>query len=280
MSDDSHNDYLFWAAASQKVLDTVWDNSPDDVYNGVDVMVNHPFLEKPLDLNTTTINHDGAGFITLAAKPITTGNTTVYFRDLESHLISHINNADAVIGCVAWLTSKTIIEALSHKNPVSLVVQKEDFLRPDIGSRDGWATELRRRYDKLRCTWGRFSMPGIVSWLSTFSDPSIQPIRCVGNHNRDKNPAFPRMHHKFIVLCRTVVSKEDEDTEFHLEPYAVWTGSFNFTENGTRSLENALLITEKDIIDAYVDEWARIVSLSESLDWESEWMTPEWRIGT
>lgn len=41
MSDDHHNDYLFWAAASQKVLDTVWDNSQDDVYHEVDVMTEH-----------------------------------------------------------------------------------------------------------------------------------------------------------------------------------------------------------------------------------------------
>jgi len=31
---------------------------------------------------------------------------------------------------------------------------------------------------------------------------------------------------------------------------------------------------------AYADEYGHILALSETLDWNSEWIEPEWRIGT
>lgn len=232
------------------------------------------------DLNLLRIhNHDGRARA-IDTKSITSGSVTVYFRDVESQLIHHINEADAVLGCVAWLTSKAILSALAEKDPVVLVVQKEDFLRPDLTSGKGWARELRNRYDALSCTWERIEL-GLH--LSTFHDPTIQPVRCIGNHNKTKRPAFPRMHHKFIVFCKEGTDAEIQPDWYgsrYLQPYAVWTGSFNFTENAGRSLENALFITDLEIVRAYVAEWENIVSLSEPLDWESDWVAPEWRIGT
>lgn len=249
----------------------------------------------PFDFNAVEIeNHDTRDVETLAAVPVQADGVTVYFRNLEIQLRQHIQQADAVLGCVAWLTSESILDALAEKDPVAIIVQKEDFLRPDVDSKRGWATDLRRRYDRLRCSWERHQMPGLVSSLSYAGDTAIQPVRCVGNHNRDKLPAFPRMHHKFVVLCTiqshrtwdfvwndaTQSLEEGSITTSALHPYAIWTGSFNFTENGNRSLENALLLTHPDIVQAYTEEWARIQALSEPLDWENDWIAPEWRIGS
>ena len=245
------------------------------------------------DLNLLRIaNHDGRAR-SLDMKPVSQGGITVYFRDLEHYLIEHIRKADAVIGCIAWLTNKDILDALAEKDPVAIVVQKEDFLRPDLKGGRGWPAELRRRYDRITCSWDRYDLPVSVGSLSSLGDPSIQSVRCVGNYNRDKHPAFPRMHHKFIVLCRKGQETDrwkwqDADGKIRtesrthpaLKPYAVWTGSLNFTENGSRSLENAVLIEKQRIVDAYVDEWSRITALSEPLDWDADWVAPEWRLGT
>jgi hypothetical protein len=102
----------------------------------------------------------------------------------------------------------------------------------------------------------------------------------MGNHNSNKNPAFPRMHNKFLVFCRVDILREKTYPEVDIVPYAVWTGSFNFTMNATMSLENALVLWNRAIAAAYYDEWQQILSLSEPLDWESNWCEPEWRIGT
>ena len=170
---------------------------------------------------------------------------------------------------------------------VAIVVQKEDFLRPDLGADDKWKCRLRTSYDALktisndRLEWGG----RLVANLSVCGDGTIQPVRCVGNHNRDKRMAFPRMHNKFLVFCRPEDYSPKEREErgwrtFDPKPYAVWTGSFNFSKNAGMSLENALFLTDAKLVQAYFDEWEQIVTISEPLDWETDWAAPEWRIGT
>lgn len=64
----------------------------------------------------------------------TSGNVTVFFRDLKRHLIESIKKYDMILGAVAWITDYEILEELSKKKSL-LVIQKEDFLRPDMKSK-------------------------------------------------------------------------------------------------------------------------------------------------
>ena len=213
---------------------------------------------------------------------VTSGRTKVYFKHLEAHLIEHIRESQVVMGCVAWLTSESIIEALSSKD-TAIVVQKEDFLRPDLEARGGWPQRLRELYRTLKCDLDRYAFPGLISNLSVCGDPSIEPIRCVGNHNKDKAAAFPRSHHKFVVfgkIVRVAPTPERAYAVTHVVPYAVWTGSYNFTKNAGSSFENAVYIDDLSVVRAYVKEFSQVFALSESLDWTSPWAAPEYRIGT
>ena len=226
-----------------------------------------------LDLNKIWVEHHQIDNVDTGVTSAVNsdGSVTVYLRDLEDHLVTHIKHAEAVLGCVAWLTNKRILAELAKKKIVALVVQKEDFLRPDINSQDDWKSKLRQLYSRLRCEEERFNFPKLMGQLSFAGDSTVQPVRCVGNHNRSKAPASPRMHHKFVLLCTA---------QGEISPYAVWTGSFNFTQNAVRSLENGLLLTDPTIVSAYCDEWARVEAISEELDWTSDWAAPEWRVGT
>ena len=85
------------------------------------------------------------------------------------------------------------------------------------------------------------------------------------------------MHNKFMVFAKILM---DEHGNHLYHPYAVWTGSFNFTKNAGMSLENAVYITVPNIVKAYLKEFEQIAALSEPLDWDSEWMSPEWWIGS
>ncbi len=49
--------------------------------------------------------------------------TEVVFRNIEERLIKFIGDADIIVGCVAWLTSRRVLEALRKKHAVSLIVQ-------------------------------------------------------------------------------------------------------------------------------------------------------------
>lgn len=209
------------------------------------------------------------------------GKTDVYFRNIETHLLRHIAAADVVLGCVAWLTSEPLLKALAKKQ-VSLIVQKEDFLRPDADVVGHWKSRLRDLYSAIPATLCRYD-EGFQSTslygMSCATDPTIDAIRCVGNLNSSKSPAFPRAHHKFVVFCKQV---DVPESEFGggFAPYEVWTGSFNFTKNATASLENAVAMRDLNVVGAYFREYSQIAAISEPLNWTKEWVAPEWRIGT
>jgi hypothetical protein len=209
---------------------------------------------------------------------------TAMFGNLEESLCKIIREADFVIGCVAWLTNKNVLRALSiPRDGVQLVVQKEDWLRPDCTdtSAGSWKSGLREAYDDLECRIDRWSMSSMLGMptLSAGWDTDEIAVRCAGNHNSSRNPAFPRMHHKFFVFCD--VGLDDEfGMPSSITPRSVWTGSFNPTANGTRSRENAVLIESLGLASAYAREWFQVYAISEPLDWESAWCEPQYRIGT
>jgi phosphatidylserine/phosphatidylglycerophosphate/cardiolipin synthase-like enzyme len=95
-------------------------------------------------------------------------------------------------------------------------------------------------------------------------------VRCCGIH--DEKRATPRCHHKFVVFADAEGSG--------LRPVSVWTGSFNFTQNAVRSFENAVIISNPGIINAYIEEFEQVLALSEPLNWKHEYVDPEYRIGT
>lgn len=244
--------------------------------------------QKALNLHSLKIHDSGRNsrgeYIAQQDFSVASGQTRVYFKNLEDRLIDHISDAQIVMGCVAWLTSEPILRALAQRSTV-IVVQKEDFLRPDLGARDGWSTHLRRLYDRLKCDLVRMQLPGGISDLSIgdgYAHAPAPPVRCVGNYNKDRIAAFPRAHHKFVIFGK--IAEEDRDSQSYsaevVKPYAVWTGSYNFTKNAGASFENAIYTTDPVIVAAYVEEFGQVFSLSEPLDWTSEWAAPEYRIGT
>jgi hypothetical protein len=246
-----------------------------------------PRAHESMDLNQLAIRSDSPNseqdipFEDYRVMQASGDGICVYFRDLESQLIDRIRQAECIIGCVAWLTNERILRALATvPYGVALVIQKEDFLRPDLASHPHWAAHLRTLYNMLPGGLQRDYSTTILHGMSVCSDPTIDAVRCVGNYNQDKQPAFPRMHHKFLVFSR-LREVSDPSSDYNvMEPYAVWTGSFNFTANSSHSLENAIYLPIPSIALAYLQEWAQITAISEPLDWRSAWVSPEWRLGT
>ncbi|NEP78688.1 MAG: hypothetical protein F6K39_11185 [Okeania sp. SIO3B3] len=217
---------------------------------------------------------------------------SVYFRNLQEKLIEKINQYSVIVGCVAWLTNEDVLKALATREKVSIIIQKEDFLRPDTGD---WSSKKQKRLygnlppgpSKSGEYWG-----DLLQSLNISSTWDSEPIRWAGNFNTEKSPAFPRMHNKFLVFCefelveRLIPINDDEadlEKELKIVPKAVWTGSFNITKNGTMSLENSVYIVDTKISKAYYDEWQYIFALSESIPnkhWKKYWTPEEFRIGT
>lgn len=260
-------------------------------------------LPPKLNLNEVRITNTDGPDVALTDPTLTSGTVTCHFRDIQQTLIRYINQYECVAGCVAWLTDPGILRALTSRTSASIVVQKEDFLRPDSLSR----TDLRFLYNVIQQMPGglsRGSYPeplGSMNMMNlTSGDAEALGIRCVGVHNSTKDPAAPRSHHKFLVFGHTdewenptIDPDPSEDPDAwkygdgqrytyypQFVPDAVWTGSFNFTVNAGRSLENAVFIRDPVVAAAYLREFAQVTALSEPLDWYAEWVAPEYRIGT
>lgn len=209
----------------------------------------------------------------------------VCFRDIEARLVNKINQYKCVVGCVAWLTNERILKALANLDFVSIIVQKEDFLRPDSNNTYDSGKKLRQLYSQLPLFY-KISLPGMASHLSYGSDggEAYPAVRCAGIYNENRKAASPRMHHKFLVFCESKSPILDEfgysSNDWNYTPKEVWTGSFNLTENGINSLENIVIISSEEIAWAYYHEWTQVLAISEPLDWTEPYVEPEWRLGT
>lgn len=237
------------------------------------------------DLNKVgLLSREGLMDTPLADNSCAGQSVSVYFRDIERALIEKINSqrCAAVFGAVAWLTSEPVIEALTKKQIAQIVVQKEDFLRPDGNSQCQAKKRLRAQYARISGT-ERYDHPcTALDLVAVCQDPTVIGVRCVGNHNRDQ-AVQPRMHNKFLVFASLnpeyLVAPRCTRIPRYV-PYAVWTGSYNMSYTATRSFENAIYITDPAVVSAYYREWAQLAAISEPLDWHSEWVAPEWRLGT
>jgi PLD-like domain len=161
---------------------------------------------------------------------------TVYFDHLPERMANFIVGAGVIRGCIAWLTHPLVLKALANVPDVQLVVQKEDFLRPDPG---GFVTarELRSAYESL----GRKHRPA-VRWKGPVPDREL--------------PEWPKMHHKFLVRV-----------DVHA-PEAVWTGSFNPAIGSTPGDDNAVVIRDAAIAMQFYNEWERVWMMSEEIVWK------------
>lgn len=225
-------------------------------------------------------------------------SVSVHFRRIKELLLAQLQRYDAFVGCVAWLTDLEILAAMQSKS-LGIVVQKEDFLRPDSAPPQTQAQtqtlQTATGRAQLRRLYARTSRGEYMAYdhrhretrndkISGYQMSTMGGVRCLGNHNTTRNPAHPRMHNKFLVFGDLVHSeyREDNCSEnckrsecTHFVPRTVWTGSFNFSQTASLSLENVVLIRAPEIAKAYHKEWANLYLNSEELDWRSVWHAPD-----
>ncbi|MDW7691574.1 hypothetical protein R9C00_17495 [Flammeovirgaceae bacterium SG7u.111] len=123
-------------------------------------------MNKILNLNNLKIQTDSGSIDLLDNNVIMESpdfsKVEVYFRELEANLIEKIKEFKngLVFGSVAWLTSFNILDALAQCENVQIVVQKEDFLRPDLNIqyKSDWKIRLRNKYDKLKFVHDRYDI--------------------------------------------------------------------------------------------------------------------------
>ncbi len=199
---------------------------------------------------------------------IVNANVEIIFEDIEANLIKHIESHDAVVGCVAWLWNKRIVEALRRRLAVSIVVTKEEkFDRITMNALPATIGNFRHEHND--------NLDPVKRLMMKMDENVIDAIRVCGDKETQ-----PLMHNKFLVfLDRFKYLRQDTNTgklvdgdaSNTLIPVKVWMGSFNFTYNATKSLESALVLTrgtrtkETTVAREFFNEWTRIYAISSPL---------------
>ncbi len=155
--------------------------------------------------------------------------------DLKTHLLEWISKQECVVGCVAWLTNKEILEALPKK--CCIVMQKEDWLRPDY---DG---SHPAQYSKNLYTGPSSLYRQDFSGLDCMNSSCYKPIdkfRLFGVAVEGKY-GRPLMHHKFMIGMESYNEKKvceiGEYENRRYRPISVWAGSFNMSKGSVRNCD-------------------------------------------
>lgn len=164
---------------------------------------------------------------------------TLYSRNVGDYLAAALHaeadaltargRALAVVGEVAWVTDRALLDTLAATATagVCLVLQAEPWLRADTFA----ALPARTRREWMH------HPP-----LSSPDNDTPAAAWIAGTINTHGAVAWPRMHRKTLILCHT-----DAAAPTPLEPYAVWTGSYNLTDNARVSIEDAMLVHSEPI---------------------------------
>lgn len=167
-------------------------------------------------------------------KPPKIGFTTIFLKDIRDHLLNIISQYDYAVGCMYLFTDEEIADIFKDYKEFKIVLCGSQI--STFGTCKNIFTDAPID-DKSRREILKYPTP-----------PSIDSSYC-----------RPIMHNKFIVFRKEVL---DNKGNVIIMNDAVWTGSYNFTKNASKSMENAVLIENTEIADLYYEEWVKISAIA------------------
>lgn len=198
-----------------------------------------------------------------------TDDVQIRFNNLESFVVSHIQQSTAVIGCMNWLTSKKIINALANlSGGVSIIIDKCSIHES--------TPEYKTAFHSLKpLKFKIMNLDEQYVFGSHYELESMSPntvnsdaVRVFGTTHKRYNTRV-LMHHKFMIFC----SLSDDGV---ITPTSVITGSYNFTENGGYCRENLIHLTGDQYTSGYFGEWRGCFLLSENIDHYKKDINPQY----
>ncbi len=198
-----------------------------------------------INFRTGTANHN-----------FTEGSSRYIFEGVIDELCKEIKQANVVFGDVMSVTSKKVISALEGLDSCQLVLNKKSYGKHHLYSR------IRCLYTPRNILYNLEEAIDDGSW-----DDDLESIRYCGSLD-ESEPAL--MHNKIIVLAKI------DPRNFRLDPYAVWSGSCNFSFNASRSFENAIITYNRKVAVQYYKEYKQILARSESIKNLNSFYNPQW----
>ena len=180
-----------------------------------------------------------------------------HFRDLETVLVNEIHQHDIILGCVAWVSSPKVVEALASKTTCLVVDRK--FPRLSKNMKEMY--QLMEMNDKSPIYRMLKNGHGWEEYFCYSNGGKTLPNTMYGDWNFESGMYYVDgghyrfMHHKFLLMLKEVGVC---DCGKILYKPTVWTGSYNFTKNAKTGLENAVIIRNNGVAASYLGEFLEI----------------------
>lgn len=207
-----------------------------------------------------------------------TGPAEVVFDEIPQRFCREVDRWDAVFVAAAWVGDPTILKVLASRPTAAVIVTKDQLVQFGSYADPRTPAPRKRVLEQLRLLRDHRVR---VEGLPAFDDSElllvgrdgkqvdwVAGVRCFGA------AGGVDIHHKFAVFAEV----EQTGAGPCYLPRQVWTGSFNFTVGSGGRCENAVLLEDPTIADAYLTEWCRVLVMSEPVPWENRKFTPEWSL--
>jgi len=148
-------------------------------------------------------------------------------RGIQNAIVRHVRRDDTsfIVGCVAWLSNKRILKAMSEQlRGVSIICTKDKLT-------------TRRKNQQAYAKLSACFQGGV--------------IRTMGE-GRGRFKSL--MHHKFLIGLNA-----------DRTPIWVMNGSFNVTESAVTNLENIMIFDDPEIAQTFFEEFKRLHRISKTL---------------
>jgi hypothetical protein len=174
----------------------------------------------------------------------------VFFKDICGNFIRLLEGLkpDYLLGCQFMLSDQILLNYLQQRKiPVYVIIQKQ----VKKWYRNGSTRNPRKEYEKKQA----IELRDLYDQLTPIKNEK-QSVKCIGNVYSTKSKQCQTIfHHKFWILMR-------RDS-----PYAVFSGSYNFTFNAKTNYEDAnIQYGPSFVLNDYYMKFLEYTKEAESLD--------------
>lgn len=188
--------------------------------------------------------------------------TLLILNNIKEYLIAFIRDADVIVGTVAWINHREILEELYKKEKVSIIVQKDDFVgNYRLGDQ---ISEFNKSFPSCFYRDDEILSSTLIPKYMENVPRRIEPFRCLGEVNTE---IVPLQHRKVLVSLKKREDVYDLRTS--------WAGSLNVTHNGVVSYNEARLSVDRNFRASQFKAWWLMLLQSEPLDSKIKFMYPE-----
>jgi len=173
-----------------------------------------------------------------------------------------------VLGCVPWISSDDVADALIAVGTCCIVVDKDAKDKAQLDRIDAECNGVRQMLlrDIGLSAPQQGGKPPVINPLTwtAFEEQELEPVRMLGWTREKRGRSVPLLHAKVAVCCAAYGWEGEFATWNHsLEPLSVWLGSANWTQWSPKHLEFGAWTTDRALTSTAFEFVSDVIRSSE-----------------